>query len=388
MPSQSRFSKRNIASFSLIFMSMQILGIEGFAISMPKVIYMCMSPLLMLSLSPKMSKAVILSALFWTVTVLLQIIQYDDVRMSTLYYTLMFLSVFCLFYNLVWLEHCYSLDEFLKVVKIVIFAYSICLILQQGAMLIGRRRFPLFNLMGWTWQELFRLNSLAIEPSHAARVLTVYFYAFLKLLEFRNGRPISIAELFGQHWLLVFSFLYTILAIGSGTAMVGLAILSLYFIKRQYVMLVVSAAFLFYYFAPMIDYDPFNRALATFEATLTLDEEEIQTTDNSAYTRVGMLTDFIKYTDLTDTQLWFGYGEDTTVFRTKHSHPTIVIYGLISYLLKLLLFYSCSFCGFFSLSTLVFVLMFTLNIGNIHYGFACLMVFSAVKYFQTMTSKN
>ena len=350
---------------------------------MPKVVYMCLCPVLLLALSPKISKAIILSIVFWSTTVLLQVIQYDNVRMSTFYYTLMFLSAFCLYYNLVWEEHCFEIDDFLGIVKIVIYAYAICLLLQQGAMLLGRRYFPLFNLMGQKWLELFRLNSLAIEPSHAARVMTAYFYAFLKLVEFKRGRPIAIYEIFGEYRHLMIAFLYTILAIGSGTAMVGLAILSLYFFKRQYVFLIVLAFVLFHEFAPQIDYEPLNRAMDTFNATLTLDEEEIQKTDVSASTRVNMLTRTIKYTDLTDSQLWLGYGENSSVFRKATTHPIIVIYGMISYLLKLLLYFSCSFCGIFSLSTLIFILMFTLNIGNIHYGFACLMVFSTIKYFQT-----
>lgn len=388
MPTQGILSKKNIASFSLIFMSIQLLGIEGFAISMPKVVYMSICPILLLALSPKVSKAVILSVFFWGTTFLLQIIQYDNVRTSTFYYTLMFLSIFCLYYNLVWEEHCYELEDFLKVIQIVIFAYAICLILQQLSMLLGRRYFPLVNLMGMQWQELFRLNSLAIEPSHAARVLTVYFYAFLKLSEFNNGRPISLYGLFFHHFWLIVAFLYTIIAIGSGTAMVGLAILSFYFMKRQYVMLIILVAFLFYFFAPMINYEPFDRALAVFDATLTMDEEEIANTDNSAASRVNMLTRTIKYTDLTDVQLWMGYGENSPYYKNESTHPTIFIYGIISYILKLILFFSCAFCGVFSLSTLMFILMFTINIGNIHYGFACLMVFSTIKYFQQLYSRD
>ena len=382
MPSQGIFSKKNIASFTLIFMSVQILGIEGFAISMPKVVYMCLSPLLLLALSPKSSKAIILSLIFWGVTFLLNQIQFDNQRTSTFYYTAMFLSVFCLFYNLVWEEHCYELDDFLKVVKIVIYAYAICFVLQQASMLIGRRYFPLINLMGRHWQGLFRLNSLAIEPSHAARVLTVYFYAFLKLTEFKNGRPSTIYELFLYHHWLIVAFLYTMIAMGSGTAMVGLALLSLYFLRRQYTMAVVIIALAFYFIAPSIDYDPFNRALDTFNAAITMDEEEITETDRSASDRVNLLLSF-KYLDISDPQTWFGHGTDAFFNTGGHVvHGAIYDGGLISYLLKLLLYFSCSLCGILSLSTLMFIFLFSMNIGNIAYGFACLMVFSTIKYFQ------
>ena len=382
MPNQSIFSKKNIASFTLIFMSVQFMYYETTTISMPKVVFMSLSPLLILSLSPKISKAVILSVLFWGVTFALNQIQFDHQRTSTFYYTAMFLSVFCLFYNLVWEEHCYELDDFLKVIKVVIYAYAICLLLQQGAMLLGRRYVPIINLMGFNWQGLFRLNSLAIEPSHAARVLTIYFYAFLKLSEFKNRQPLSIYELFFHHIWLILAFLYTMIAMGSGTAMVGLALISLYFMRRQYTMAVVVVALVFYFVAPSIDYDPFNRALDTFNAAITMDEEEIAETDRSASDRVNLLLSF-RYLDLSDSQTWTGHGVDASYHtKTRVVHGAIYDGGLISYLLKLLLYFSCSLGVFFSLSTLFFIVLFSANIGNIAYGFACLMVLSAVKYSQ------
>lgn len=374
-------SPKNIATFTLLFMSVQILGMEGFLISIPKVVYMCMSPLLLLALSPKCSKAVVLSVLFWGVTFLLNRIQFDNQRLSTFYYTAMFLSVFCLFYNLVWEEHCYGLDDFLKVVKMVIYAYAVCLILQQLVILTGRRYFPLFNLMDRPWQSLFHLNSLAIEPSHAARVLTVYFYAFLKLTEYKAGHPITLKDIYKKYKWPVLAFLYTMLAMGSGTAMVGLAILSLYFLKKQYAVGVLAFSVISYALVPKVDYEPINRAAATFEAALTMDEEEIREADRSASDRANMILS-IKYTDLNDIRTWLGHGIDANMMASKRvTHMAIYDYGLISYLLKLLLFFSCSLCGVFSLSTLMFILLFSMNIGNIAYGFASLMIFSAVKYF-------
>ena len=389
MTIQNIFSKKNIASFSLILMSIQIVGIEGWAISIPKVVYMCMCPLLLLGLSPKISKAVILSVIFWGTTFLLNIIQFENQRLSTFYYTLMFLSIFCLFYNLVWEEHCYELDDFLRLIKGVVYAYIICLFAQQFFLLLGIRYLPIANLTGAPWHALFRTNSLAIEPSHAARVLTVYFYAFLKLVEIKNGGPASIKQLLGEYRWFVLGFLYTMFAIGSGTAMVGLAVLSLYFLKRQYVMIVVLAAFLLYFFAPYIDYDPLNRAMATFDAALTMDEEQIREADRSASDRVNMLVSLFKYTDLTDPQTWLGHGTDA-VFSASGgaTHGAIYNYGFISYLLKLLLYFSCAIPGLFSLGTLMFVLLFTMNIGNIAYGFACLMVFSGLKYFVTLYGRD
>lgn len=382
MPNQSILSKRNIASFTLIFMSVQFMYFETAVISMPKVVYMCISPLLLLAISPKISKAIVLSILFWGITFALNQIQFENQRTSTFYYTAMFLSVFCLFYNLVWVEHCFSLDDFLKIIKFVIWAYAICLLLQQGAMLVGRGYVPIINLVGFKWQELFRLNSLAIEPSHAARVLTVYFYAFLKLSEFKNGYPVSLYGLFYNYHWLIFAFLYTMIAIGSGTAMVGLALISLYFVRRQYAMAIVIISVLFYFVAPSLDYDPLNRTINAFNAAITLDEQDIIDADRSASDRINLLLSF-RYIDFSDQQILFGHGVDAFLFAKGNVvHGAIYDYGLISYLLKLFLYFSCALCGVFSLSTLMFFILFSGNIGNIAYGFACLMVFSAIKYFQ------
>lgn len=376
------FTPQNLASFILIFMSVQFVGIEGVAVSIPKVVFMSISPMLILVLSPRISKAIVLSIIFWGTTFLLQIIQYEHTRVQSLYYTSLFLSTFCLFYNLVWEEHCYKIDDFLYIIKIVIYSYAGCVVLQQLFLLMGIKQFLIINLIKTTWTDFFHLNSLAIEPSHTARILTVYFYAFLKLVEYSKGRPIRIKEMFSEYRLLVFAFLYTMFVIGSATAMVGLVILSLYFLKKQYIVFVLFVFIVLYNILPKLDYEPLNRAIESFDATMTLDEATIIKADNSAAARINTLVQTLKYTDLTDIQLWLGYGEEGYWEKKEVTHPIIYIYGLLSYFLKLLLFYSCSFCGFFSLSTLLFVIMFSLNIGNIYYGFASLMVFSAIKYFQ------
>ena len=51
------FTDRNIAAFTLVFMSVQFIYIEGMAISIPKVVFMAITPILLLIKSPKFSKA-------------------------------------------------------------------------------------------------------------------------------------------------------------------------------------------------------------------------------------------------------------------------------------------------------------------------------------------
>lgn len=376
------FTDYNVAVFTLVFMSVQFLYIEGWAVSIPKVVFMAVTPFLLLIMSPNVSKATIFGLLFWFVTVAMSVVQFGTSRMSTFYYTALFLIMFNLYYNLVYINKVFSIDDFLKIVKFVIWAYAVCLVVQQAFFIVGLKYMPIVNLMGMRYYELFRLNSLAIEPSHAARLLTVYFYAFLKLLEYKQGSAPSISYLWQEHRWTILAFLYTMVGIGSGTAFVGLAILAMYFLKRQYVMYVLLFGFAFYMIVPFIDYEPLNRAMAVFNATLTGDTELVSKTDHSASSRVNIILDTVKYLDLTDKDTWFGLGVDSWEYSDKAVVSAITDYGLISYLLKLLFFFMCCFTSLFSLEILMFVLLFSMNVGNIAYGWAALMVFSTIKYFK------
>ena len=88
------FTDRNIAVFTLVFMSVQFIYIEGMAVSIPKVVFMSITPLLILLKSPKLSKAAILGFLFLGVTVLISRILHPSGSTSTFYYSAMFICMF------------------------------------------------------------------------------------------------------------------------------------------------------------------------------------------------------------------------------------------------------------------------------------------------------
>ena len=248
---------------------------------------------------------------------------------------------------------------------------------------------PVINLMGADYYSFFHLNTLAIEPSHAARLLTVFFYGLLKLGQYKNdGTPLKISELWAEYKLPIIAFLYTMICIGSGTAFVGLAILSLYFLKKEYIIAVLVGATTFYMAVPYIDYEPLTRAIEIFNATLTGDTETITKTDSSAAARVNIILDTFTHLDITDSTVWFGSGTDSIAKDGKHIISAITDYGLFSYITKLFFFFGCCFTSIFSLETLMFILLFGMNIGNIAYGFATLMVFATIKYFKNNYENN
>lgn len=388
MSKENILSNYNIATFTLLIMSVQFLYIEGWAVSTPKVTFMALTPFIMLFRTQYISKATIYAALYLVVTVCFLLLK-PDFRSSTIYYSTLFFFTFNLYYNLVFHENAYTIDDFIKILKGLIYAYAICLTLQQLCIIIGIRYAPIINMMGADYYSFFHLNTLAIEPSHAARLLTVFFYGLLKLWQYKNdGIPLKISELWTEHKWTIIAFLYTMICIGSGTAFVGLAILSLYFLKREYIIAVLVGATAFYMAVPYIDYEPLTRAIEIFNATLTGDIETITKTDSSAAARVNIIVDTFTHLDITDSSVWFGSGTDSIAKDGKYIVSAITDYGLFSYITKLIFFFSCCFTSIFSLETLMFILLFGMNIGNIAYGFAALMVFATIKYFKNNYENN
>lgn len=377
MGTQGFFSNKNIASFILVFMSIQLCWIEGFQTSIPKTLMMALSPIFILLKSPRFSKAIGLSVLYLGVTIAMYYMQFTGNGMTFLHMALQW-SLFCLFYNLVHYENCFTIDDAIKVVKLIVYLYAICLVLQQFLFLAGMRSFHPLNLYNFPYYRLFRLPSLALEPSHAARILTVCGYAYLKLNQFKNGRIFSLHELFYENALFTYSYIYTMLSLGSGTAMVGLALLSLYFIRLQYAIGIIFVLLLAFIFGPSIDYEPLNRVLAVFDAASSMDASEVYKVDQSASARVGVIILTIQNLDLTDANTWLGIGVHPGNVSVVEG---IEYYGLISYLLLLLLLFRCCFSKILSLDVLFFIFLLSLGIRNFAYVFAILLIMTMVKHF-------
>lgn len=379
---KEHFNDRYIATFYLFAMSVQFLAIEGWAVSMVKVGLMALSLLIWLLRAPVLTRATWWSMAYLLTTTFALYVQWEGVHSSTLVYSLLFMLMFNMYYALIHVKEAFTIDYYIKVIRALIFAFAGVLLMQQIFVTLGIRYFPPLNLMNLSYYTPFRLNSLAIEPSHAARMLTVAGYVLLKLLEIKNSGKQPLGVLFYENRKTSIAFLYVMVCVGSGTAFAGLAILSLYFIHPRYIIPLIPISLIVVYMANVIDYEPLTRFMAVAEASLEMDTEAMRAADNSASVRTNIIFNTIKYFDLSDPNLLFGHGENATWSNPKAIVSAIYDYGLVSYVCKLGLFFSCCFSGLFSLPVLMFVLLFSFNIGNIAYGWACLMMLTTLKYFQ------
>lgn len=378
------FSKQYIASFYLVLMCVQILALEGFGVSNIKVAAMALAPLIILYKAPYLSKATLWLSLYFS-AIVFSLSQVDTFRSSTIIYMVLFLIMFNMYYNLI-IGGAFSLNYFIQLLRFIILAYTICLILQQLMMIVGIRYFPPLNLLGQGYLSLFRLNSLSWEPSSSARILLVCFLALLKTTEIKHGNRLSLAQLYKLHKWIIIGFLYSMLTIGSGTAIVGLAILSLYFIRKKYLVYIIPLLICLFIILPQIDYVPLNRAMISLEATLSGQAENIIEADQSAAVRIVPLINTFKNLDISSKKTWFGEGTDASLkeglFGSERMIGGINDYGLLSYIILLLFIYACCIKKVFSIETLILIFLMGGGVSNISYGWGMLMIFTTSKYFE------
>ena len=380
-------TNRGIATIYLVMMCVQLVAWEGFGVSKIKVALMALAPLLLIFKVPYMTKATVWCSLYMVV-VLFCAYQQDYVRFSTLGYLGMFLITYIVYYNLLYKKHAFSLMYFIRLLRIMILAYAICLLAQQAFVLIGIRNFPLINLYNQYYLAIDKLPTWTQEPSSSARILGVLYYAYLKCCEIVEEEKLSLARVFElPHRWITIGFLYAMTTMGSGTAFISLMILAMYFLKTKALWYVVPIFIGLYFTLPLMNIKQLDRAVNVINATLTLDAEEVRRVDGSAASRVVPLLNTLNM-DLSKSETWFGKGtirqEDKyRGMSQKAKIGNIDQYGLLSYIVSLIFVFSCCM-NFVSIPTIMFFVGVGGGTNNIAYLWGILMIFTVIRYFYSM----
>lgn len=382
---------KNIATAILVIMNIQLVFIEGYTISPLKVGMMALMPFILLLRVPYISKAFLLGSLYLINIIISALLHAETFRLSTIGYLGMFVITFFTIYNYIY-SGVFSLEYFIKLVKAMIIAYSVCLICQQVLILAGIRFMPLVNLNNQFFLSIDKLPSLSLEPSHTARILGVLYYAYLKCNEYKQGATINIKQIFEkEHRWITLAFLWPMLTMGSGTAFICLGILSLYFMKGAYLLLAIPVFIGVYFTLSFFEVQQFKRASSVVEATLTGNTQTVMETDGSAASRITPMLNTINAIDLNDFDTWFGHGVDYNLQEKKNGGKDLIgeinDYGLIAYILGLILVFSCAI-EFRSLATIMYFLGVGGGTGNIAYAWGSLMIFACIRYFHHHTSTN
>ena len=385
-------TNRGIATIYLVMMCVQFVAIEGYGVSNVKVALMALAPLLLIFKVPYMTKATIWCSLYMVV-VLYCAYQQEYVRFSTIGYLGMFLITYIVYYNLLYKKHAFSLMYFIRLLRFMILAYAICLLAQQVFVLIGIKSFPLINLYNQYFLSIDKLPTWNLEPSHTARILGVLYYAYLKCCEIVEEEKLSLKRVFElPHRWITIGFLYTMTTMGAGTAFIVLMILAMYFLKRKALWYVVPIFIGLYFTLPLLNIRQLDRAVNVINATLTLDAEKVSRVDGSAASRINPILNTLNI-DLKDEEVWFGKGTSTREENIRRHYAqdgkmgNIDQYGLLSYIVSLILVFSCCFT-FVSIPTIMFFVGVGGGVINFAYCWGILMIFTAIRYFQTIYLEN
>ncbi len=378
------YNLHNLILVVITLMCIQYIPIETRAgVSPIKVAVMAIMPFVLLT-HLRINKALVIGTLyiFWLFFTA-GIINSESFRASTILYAGMFTITFIVVYTAVWDYKVFTLDNFISFIRWLFFLLVGVLLIQQAFLIVGIKYFPLINLC----QILNRgigANSLTFEPSTLGRLLNILYYVILKCYEYRDGEKVIITNIFkgDLKWVSIF-FIWSILTMGSGTAFIAAAVTSLYFMRGRYFLLSIPIFIGAFYIMDNMDNESFQRAHVATQATLTGDKNEVIETDGSAAFRIIPYLNTFSI-DLSESTSWTGKGCNSISMKTIYSGGKVYLahindYGLISYIIELILVFSCCI-NFRSLATIYFFIGCGGGIGNISYGWGILMILACLKY--------
>lgn len=359
--------------------------IDSFATDAPiKTTLMVLSIVVLFTYTFNISKALLLGILYLSVQYTVASFHPGTFRWSTHIYSLLLMVTYICFYNLVVINKIFSIEYFIKICKWMMMAYFVVCVIQQLLIIIGVTYFPLVNLM-LNLNRGIGCQSLSMEPSHFARIMLVFYYAYIKCCEYkRDEGPFTLKELFsGEHKWVTIRFLWMMTTMGSGTAFVCLIILSLYFVRKNNWYYVLPTLLILYGLIQASGIEHLDRATSVMNNVAQFDKEGAREADGSGASRVSPFLNSLN-ADFTKFETWFGYGTDYSRENNLFIHQTSTLfddYGFLFYILSITLNLSCAF-KFWSLGTIfMFAGIGGGSGGNIQYGWALMMVMTCVRFF-------
>ena len=383
------YEDKVLATIMLVLFNIMFVPIEQGPFSPVKITFMGLCPLIFIAKKPIVTKALVLAAIYWLVCYTLSLLK-GEMRFSTLGFLGMYLILYINYYSFI-VKGTFTLEYFTKVLKYLIIAYAVVLIGQQMCVLVGLRNMPLLNLQNQSFLSITKLPSLTLEPSHSARILTFTMLGYLRCMEIMKGKRITLQELFSpEQRIVTFSFLWSMLMMGSGTAFVGMGVLSFYFITRKTVIYIFPLIIGMFMLGQSMELKQMDRAVALAEAASTGSAEEAMAADGSGATRIIPVINVFTKTDVTQLETWIG---KKSMEKDKHwwmRTDTKIYdqYGLIAFIISLVFIYSCVIRHFFSIETLLYLILLGFTLGNIYYAWGCLMIMTGVTYFQKICIEN
>lgn len=382
------FSKVVVATY-MIMMSVQIIGIEGMNISPLKVVGMVCSPLILCVILNKFlnnSKVLFYVGIYLVILIICSNLSSSVVIWDRIFYRAMFLMTFCCVYQIIHTGDI-PIESFKKLLIFLVCSYGVTFIVQNMSFMLGIHKLLLINLSGaQTMAGGLKANVLAIEPSHAARILAFLYWGVVKLTEIMKGREMTFIEHIKENPYSTISFCMTMIFMGSATAMLGFALVMAHFIKKYIAIYVISVIAIIILMNVDVNIETLDRIKNVTNAFLSDDTvSTLKSTESSGGSRIAPILNTFTHLDLFSWETWVGKGSDhirtfKSLFTTQRIGD-INDFGLLSYISSLFFVYTCCIRKFFCIETLLFATLLGFAIGSLYTCWCGMFVCAAIKFY-------
>ena len=301
-------------------------------------------------------------------------------------YILMFICVNGIIY-----DGSITLPFLKRLLVILTISYGIIFIIQHILFLSGIRQVPFLNYYASvTMAGVFKPNGLAIEPSHAARILTVMYWGILKLTEIAQGQKLTFNSAIKELPYCSILFFLSMIAMGSATAMIGILLIFLYFFNRNIVFFLLGLIIFILIMNVEIDNSQVHRIQNVLNSFFSDDvAETLKKKEGSGAVRIMPFINTLRM-DFFSLDTWIGQGSIVNhnsnfidrVFSESRYIGDITSFGLLSYIASLVFVFKCCIRKLCSMETLFFLFLATFSVGSVYYTWLMFMIFAAIKYFE------
>lgn len=267
---------------------------------------MAFSPLIVLKFHKLYKDDIWLYLFMISIVAIPPLVHPESLRWSTIFYSLMFATTF-LAYKQILHRNKFTPQQYLHLLKYLIYAYFIVLVIQQICVLTG---FPIFNISNYNPMEPWKLNSLAAEPSHSGRIVALLMYCYIVMKELITNKKYNFSSNIREDKWIWISFLWTMITMGSSTAFLFMGIVLMKFMRIRNFLSFIMLLSLILFIVNYVGIHSFDRTIKFMSAVVTLDTDKIIETDLSAAQRIVPLILIPKLIDMHSVNGWFGYGID------------------------------------------------------------------------------
>jgi len=245
--------------------------------------------------------------IFWAALsltyLLIAVLAYGELeRLTSVGYTIMLTSIYLVFSGAL-STYRVTPERFRKVLEVLIKAYAMVSLVQMLASLAG---IPVPNEI--LSKGLWSYNSLAVEPSHAARILAISMLAYIVLVYIEHGKTLTFSIIWHMEKSVIIAFLISISLTGSALGVAAIFTVLLLLLRPLWRVVILLAIIVVWPVLLSVEVESIRRLMSFISVLPTMNIDRISAADHSGAIRVMPLILYVEQAHLDSLSTWFGGG--------------------------------------------------------------------------------